>query len=55
MQSSIQHAHCYLPANLAAVLEYNPALISPIVDAFYTRDPLDLKVLHSLLHVKQLC
>ena len=37
-------AHCYLPAPLAAVLDKNPALVAPMVQAFYLRDPIDLKV-----------
>ena len=40
-----QHmAHCYIPANLAAVLDNSPHLVAPMVQAFYLRDPIDLKV-----------
>lgn len=35
---------CYIPASLAAVLNHSPALVAPIVQAFYHRDPVDLKV-----------
>ncbi|ELU06111.1 hypothetical protein CAPTEDRAFT_20272 [Capitella teleta] len=34
---------CYIPAALAAVLSHSPALIAPMVQAFYHRDPIDLK------------
>ncbi len=43
-RQSLQLAHCYIPANLAAVLEHSPQLIAPVVQTFCTRDPLDLKV-----------
>ena len=43
-ESSTHYAHCYIPAALAAVLDHNPNLVSPIVQAFYYRDPVDLKV-----------
>jgi hypothetical protein len=40
----MHHAHCYMPANLAMILDIKPSLISAGVNAFYYRDPLDLKV-----------
>ncbi|KAK3089567.1 hypothetical protein FSP39_004670 [Pinctada imbricata] len=40
---SIHHAHCYIPANLAAVLDKKPDLVSAGVRAFYYRDPIDLR------------
>uniref|UniRef100_A0A3B4EFX7 Ecdysoneless homolog (Drosophila) n=1 Tax=Pygocentrus nattereri TaxID=42514 RepID=A0A3B4EFX7_PYGNA len=43
IQSSLHHAHCYLPAAIAAVLSQRPALIAPAVSAFYLRDPIDLQ------------
>ena len=36
--------HCYIPAPLAHVLDTAPELVAPIVQAFYYRDPIDLKV-----------
>ena len=43
-QSSFHHAHCYVPAEVKHVLDQKPSLISPIVRAFYERDPIDMKV-----------
>ena len=36
--------HCVLPLPAAHVLSVNPALIAPAVQAFYQRDPLQLRV-----------
>ena len=44
VKKEIHHAHCYMPANLAMVLDIKPSLLSAGVNAFYYRDPLDLKV-----------
>lgn len=42
--SEFQHrAHCYIPAGVAAILKHDPSLISSAVQAFYHRDPVDLK------------
>lgn len=41
---SFHHTHCYIPAGLSAVLDHSPGLIAPVVQAFYHRDALDLKV-----------
>jgi hypothetical protein len=38
----MHHAHCYMPANLAMILDIKPSLISAGVNSFYYRDPLDL-------------
>ncbi|KAL6478331.1 hypothetical protein MHYP_G00141660 [Metynnis hypsauchen] len=43
IQSSLHHAHCYVPAAIAAVLSRRPDLIAPAVSAFYLRDPIDLQ------------
>ncbi|CEO95238.1 SGT1 protein [Plasmodiophora brassicae] len=47
--SSCQHyAICYLHARLCALLDSDPWLIAPIVEAFYHRDPIDLRVLRKM-------
>ncbi|XP_060710057.1 protein ecdysoneless homolog [Hemiscyllium ocellatum] len=39
-----QHrAYCYVPAGIAAVLKRRPDLLAPAVQAFYLRDPIDLR------------
>ena len=43
-QNSFHHAHCYVPAEVKYVLDQKPSLISPVVQAFYERDPIDMKV-----------
>ncbi|OWF55919.1 protein ecdysoneless homolog [Mizuhopecten yessoensis] len=42
-KENIHYAHCYIPANLAAILEKRPHLVSQGVLAFYYRDPIDLR------------
>ncbi|XP_048419564.1 protein ecdysoneless homolog [Stegostoma tigrinum] len=36
-------AYCYVPAGIAAVLKRRPDLLAPAVQAFYLRDPVDLR------------
>ena len=43
-QSQFHHAHCYVPVEVKYVLDEMPSLISPIVQAFCERDPIDMKV-----------
>ncbi|XP_060097203.1 protein ecdysoneless homolog [Heteronotia binoei] len=43
IQTCLHQAHCYLPAGAAAVLKQRPGLVSAAVQAFYLRDPIDLK------------
>ncbi|XP_053093702.1 protein ecdysoneless homolog isoform X2 [Pangasianodon hypophthalmus] len=43
IQTSLHHAHCYVPAGVAAVLSRRPDLVAPAVSAFYLRDPIDLQ------------
>ncbi|KAA0711026.1 Protein ecdysoneless -like protein [Triplophysa tibetana] len=43
IQQNFHHAHCYIPAGIAAVLSRSPDLLAPAVSAFYLRDPLDLQ------------
>ncbi|KAJ6657754.1 hypothetical protein lerEdw1_001941 [Lerista edwardsae] len=42
----LHRAHCYIPAGIAVVLKQRPALVSAAVQAFYLRDPIDLKACH---------
>ena len=42
--NTCHHAHCYVPVEVKHVLDQRPSLISPIVRAFYERDPADMKV-----------
>uniref|UniRef100_A0A8C7E5E7 Ecdysoneless cell cycle regulator n=1 Tax=Naja naja TaxID=35670 RepID=A0A8C7E5E7_NAJNA len=43
IQTCLHRADCYLPAGIAVVLRQRPALVSAAVQAFYLRDPVDLK------------
>ena len=49
-QSSSHHAHCYVPAEVKFVLDQKPSLISPVVQAFYGRDPVDMKVCYAIIN-----
>ncbi|XP_078284511.1 protein ecdysoneless homolog [Rhinoraja longicauda] len=43
-----QHrANCYVPAGVAAVLKHRPDLLAPAIQAFYLRDPIDLRACRS--------
>lgn len=43
IRAFLHRAHCYIPAGIALVLKQQPALLSAAVQAFYLRDPIDLK------------
>ncbi|XP_006887606.1 PREDICTED: protein SGT1 isoform X2 [Elephantulus edwardii] len=43
IQASLHRAHCFLPAGIAAVLRQRPRLVAAAVQAFYLRDPFDLR------------
>ncbi|XP_058399185.1 protein ecdysoneless homolog isoform X3 [Diceros bicornis minor] len=43
IQASLHRAHCFLPASIAAVLKQRPRLVAAGVQAFYLRDPIDLR------------
>ncbi|XP_037064522.1 protein ecdysoneless homolog isoform X3 [Peromyscus leucopus] len=43
IEASLHRAHCFLPAALVAVLKQRPRLVSAAVQAFYLRDPIDLR------------
>lgn len=47
-QNSFHHARCYVPPEVKYVLDQKPSLISPIVQAFYERDPIDMKVWYAV-------
>uniref|UniRef100_A0A8C4NAH9 Ecdysoneless n=1 Tax=Eptatretus burgeri TaxID=7764 RepID=A0A8C4NAH9_EPTBU len=42
-QDNLHHAYCILPAVLASLLQRHPQLVAPAVQAFYLRDPVDLR------------
>uniref|UniRef100_A0A5F9C518 Ecdysoneless cell cycle regulator n=1 Tax=Oryctolagus cuniculus TaxID=9986 RepID=A0A5F9C518_RABIT len=43
IEASLHRAHCFLPAGIAAVLKQCPRLVAAAVQAFYLRDPIDLR------------
>ncbi|XP_072484308.1 protein ecdysoneless homolog isoform X2 [Notamacropus eugenii] len=43
IQTSFHRAHCFLPAAAVAILKRRPQLIAAAVQAFYLRDPIDLR------------
>ncbi|NXA47931.1 ECD protein, partial [Nothocercus julius] len=43
IQTLFHRAHCYLPAGIVAVLKQRPSLVAAAVQAFYLRDPVDLR------------
>ncbi|KAJ7324207.1 hypothetical protein JRQ81_017227 [Phrynocephalus forsythii] len=43
IQAFLHRARCYIPAGIAVVLKQRPTLVSAAVQAFYLRDPIDLK------------
>ncbi|NWI91290.1 ECD protein, partial [Pitta sordida] len=43
IQASLHRARCFLPAGIAAVLRQRPSLLAAAVQAFYLRDPADLR------------
>ncbi|XP_053307281.1 protein ecdysoneless homolog [Spea bombifrons] len=50
IKDSLHHARCYVPAGIAAVLKERPHLVSAAVQAFYLRDPIDLKACRIFRH-----
>uniref|UniRef100_A0A8C8BUY9 Ecdysoneless cell cycle regulator n=1 Tax=Otus sunia TaxID=257818 RepID=A0A8C8BUY9_9STRI len=47
IQASFHRAHCYLPAGIVAVLRQRPSLVAAAVQAFYLREPADLRACRS--------
>ncbi|NXO77262.1 ECD protein, partial [Sitta europaea] len=43
IQASLHRARCYLPAGIVAVLRQRPSLVAAAVQAFYLREPGDLR------------
>ncbi|NXM76189.1 ECD protein, partial [Serilophus lunatus] len=43
IQASLHRARCYIPAGAVAVLRQRPSLVAAAVQAFYLRDPGDLR------------
>ncbi|ESO94107.1 hypothetical protein LOTGIDRAFT_145160 [Lottia gigantea] len=50
---NLHYANCYIPTSVASVLEQNPSLVAPAVEAFYYRDPVDLKACRSMKNFPQ--
>ncbi|KAM5140819.1 protein ecdysoneless homolog [Mantella aurantiaca] len=50
VKESLHRAHCFVPAGIAAVLKERPQLLAAAVQAFYLRDPLDLKACRTFRH-----
>lgn len=50
IKESLHQAHCFVPAGIAAVLKERPQLLAAAVQAFYLRDPLDLKACRTFRH-----
>lgn len=44
MRNNFHHVAVMLPPLLAAILKENPNLLGPVVEAFYLRDPISLRV-----------
>lgn len=47
-QSNTHCAYCYVPVEVKFVLDQKPSLISPVVQAFYGRDPVDMKACRTM-------
>ena len=43
IKASLHQVHCFLPAGIVAVLKQRPRLVAAGVQAFYLRDPIDLR------------
>ncbi|XP_075072666.1 protein ecdysoneless homolog isoform X2 [Mixophyes fleayi] len=50
IKESLHRAHCFVPAAIAAVVKERPQLVSAAVEAFYLRDPIDLKSCRTFHH-----
>lgn len=48
VHEDFHHAHCYLPNEIVYMLHKLPSSVAPAVEAFYNRDPVDVKVSKSL-------
>ncbi|XP_076443886.1 protein ecdysoneless homolog [Babylonia areolata] len=52
MEENKHYANVYVPVTVAALLKERPALVSAAVQAFYYRDPVELKVCRTMNHFK---
>ncbi|XP_077115220.1 protein ecdysoneless homolog isoform X2 [Ranitomeya variabilis] len=52
IKDSFHRAHCLVPAEIAAILKERPQLVSAAVQAFYLRDPIDLRTCRTFHHFK---
>ncbi|XP_075697645.1 protein ecdysoneless homolog isoform X2 [Rhinoderma darwinii] len=52
IRDSFHRAHCLVPAKIAAILKVRPQLIAAAVQAFYLRDPIDLKTCRTFHHFR---
>lgn len=52
IKDSFHRAHCFVPAEIAVILKERPQLVSAAVQAFYLRDPIDLKSCRTFHHFK---
>ncbi|XP_071985729.1 protein ecdysoneless homolog isoform X3 [Engystomops pustulosus] len=52
IKDSLHRAHCFVPAEIAAVLKERPQLVSAAIQAFYLRDPIDLKACRTFHHFR---
>ncbi|KAJ8318090.1 hypothetical protein KUTeg_003181 [Tegillarca granosa] len=52
IQENTHYAHCYIPANLAAIIEQKPSLVAKGVQSFYYRDPVDLKCCRTMQYFR---
>lgn len=50
MKESLHRAQCFVPAGIAVLLKERPQLLAAAVQAFYLRDPLDLKACRTFRH-----
>ncbi|KAM3913488.1 protein ecdysoneless homolog [Leptodactylus fuscus] len=52
IKESYHRAQCFVPAEIASVLRERPQFVSAAVQAFYLRDPIDLKACRTFHHFK---
>ncbi|XP_056386405.1 protein ecdysoneless homolog isoform X2 [Hyla sarda] len=52
IKDSFHRAHCFVPAEIVVVLKERPQLVSAAVQAFYLRDPIDIKSCRTFRHFK---
>ncbi|KAI8592347.1 SGT1 protein-domain-containing protein [Geranomyces variabilis] len=45
---NMHHARCFVPHKIAHILHYEPTLVAPAVEAFYTRDPIAMRACYKM-------